>query len=102
MFGFYGLLLLLLGLACFLASVIRKQRFAPFIFSAGVLLLAVAVASVFFNFMPVFQWIGLNFYVAIIVAMILVLTGLIGSLVRCANLFSFWLARRRGGSLPIH
>jgi hypothetical protein len=83
LWGLNGMLLGLFAGAAMVVSLLWKQRVSPFIFGAGVALMALLTVTIGLNKTAFYERTGISVYVVILVAGILLFAGGFGLSVKC-------------------
>lgn len=83
MLGLYGMFLGLLAAGAMVVALLWNQRVSPFIFGAGVAIAALLLVTIGLKKMTVYEWTGINVYVVIMIAGILLFSGGFGLSVKC-------------------
>ena len=69
------MLLALLALGAAALSLVWNQRWSGHVFAAGLGMTTFLVASIYLNFAGIYNWAGINLYVVLFLAAILLFTG---------------------------
>src|SRR4051812_27150649 len=91
----FGIAFMLLALALIAASIAWRQRLSSLVFGAGILCAVTIITTLYTGSSAIYDWTGINVYVAIILAIILLFAGGLGLIVGCVRLLLAWFKRRR-------
>ena len=94
MLGLFGLAFLILTVLLTVVAIRWKQRFAPYIFAAGTVLVLTIVFTIYTGQIAIYQSTGISIYIGMMLAILLLFCGGLGLAANGARLLFAWFNRR--------